>query len=122
ADTSIGNAQANADLANLSASANIWSGLMSAAGAAAGAYAKSDIRSKDDVEEVGKLHSGEPVVRFRYKGDPKTQLGLIAQHVEKVTPDAVREFHTDIRPMKYVDYKRATDLAAGLAKFLQQVA
>ena len=63
----------------------------------------SDERVKDDVTPVGKLDNGLPVYTFRYKGDPITRLGLVAQDVEKVKPEAVRE----VGGVKTVNYALA---------------
>ena len=59
---------------------------------------------KDDIREVGELDNGLPVYSFRYKGDPKTQIGLMAQDVEKRDPKAVGSLFG----LKTVDYRRAT--------------
>jgi hypothetical protein len=72
--------------------------------------ALSDERAKDDVEEVGKLHDGQKIVRFRYKGQPATQIGLLAQDVAKRHPRAVSSHGG----MLMVDYKAATDRAANM--------
>lgn len=72
----------------------------------------SDIRVKDDVRPIARLADGLNVYSFRYKGSPRTEIGLIAQEVEKVVPDAVME----IGGIKAVDYKRATDYASGLMR------
>ncbi len=66
---------------------NQW---MQLAGAGLGAAAAfSDRRLKENVKEVGELHDGQKVYRYNFKGDPKTQIGLISQEVEKTHPDAV---------------------------------
>jgi hypothetical protein len=70
--------------------------------------ALSDRRAKTDVRKVGALHDGQNVYSFRYKGSPKTEIGLMAQEVERRDPDAVRE----IGGMKHVDYGRALAPAA----------
>jgi len=115
--TGTGNAQANADLANNSASANMWNAILGggkllASGAGA---VMSDARVKDDIEPVGELYDGTNVYRFRYKGDPVTHVGLIAQDVEKKNPDAV----IDIGGIKAVRYDKATQYASKLAEFLE---
>lgn len=70
-----------------------------------GAYMKSDMRSKEDVEPVGTLFDGQIVYRYRYKGgNGAFHLGLMAQEVELVVPAAVAEFGD----MKYVEYEAAT--------------
>jgi hypothetical protein len=66
--------------------------------------AGSDIRMKDNVRRVGYTDDGQPLYFFTYKNDPNTpHVGLMAQDVEKIRPDAVVE----IDGMKYVDYGKA---------------
>lgn len=66
--------------------------------------AGSDIRMKENVRHVGHTTDGQKLYFFTYKGDPNTpHVGLMAQDVEKVRPDAVVE----IDGMKYVDYGKA---------------
>lgn len=143
----IGNANARADLAEYDASRNLWgaigsglqlgasafgaSGLPSGIGTAASTLAGrgqqgiggtlglpnwSDERLKDDIEQIGELFDGSPLYRFRYLwDDPEmTRIGLMAQDVEQTNPDAVHE----IGGLKAVDYGKATDLAAELARFI----
>lgn len=111
--TGIGNANANAELASLNASGNIFNALMG--GASLGAFLLSDVDLKTDIEPVGELFDGQQVYRYRYVADPDTvHIGLIAQEVEEVEPEAVAR----IAGFRAVDYGRATDLAAGLSGFL----
>ena len=135
AGASIGNANANAALAPLTAGANILGlgtgilgGLAGSSGAQSalsnigkglgsglsGLFGLSDRRAKDDVEEIGKLNDGQKVYRFRYKGDSRPQIGLMAQEVEKRHPEAVAE----IDGVKFVDYGRATNRSAQLQAFM----
>lgn len=80
--------------------------------AAAALFALSDARMKDNIEPVGELYDGQPIYRYNMKGSPKTQLGLMAQDLEhNGHSDAV----AGLGGVKMVDYKRATDVAAGLA-------
>jgi len=79
---------------------------------AASIYAMSDARMKDNIEQVGELYDGQPIYRYNMKGSPKTQIGLMAQDLEhNGHQDAV----AGLGGLKMVDYKRATDVAAGLA-------
>lgn len=58
----------------------------------AGKYAAmmaSDIRFKENLQQVGKLDNGLNVYLFNYKNDKTPRLGLIAQQVQKVRPEAV---------------------------------
>jgi hypothetical protein len=142
AATSVGNANANAALGNLTGSANLLglgtgilglgvAGTGSGTGATSGGATSggtlggnlfssflSDERAKADIEPVGELYDGQPVFRYRYHGDHRHQIGLIAQDVEKTNPDAV----TDTGALKFVDYKRATDRAASYAERLMKFA
>jgi Chaperone of endosialidase len=129
--TSIGNANANADLSAYNASANLWGGLLGGAKLATGnaglfgsqglipgiqGLISSDERIKEDIKEVGKLFDGQPVYRFRYKGMPRTHIGLMAQDVEQSSPDAV----TEVGGLKLVNYGMATDRAAVLSDWMQR--
>lgn len=64
---------------------NILSGLFGLGGAAI----MSDRRAKRDIERIGVLDSGIPVYRYRYVGDTKINVGVMADEVEKVNPNAV---------------------------------
>lgn len=81
----------------------------------------SDMRAKKDIAKVGQLHDGQPVFSFKYKGTDKPQIGLIAQHVEKVHPEAV----TEMGGLKHVNYDLATKpsrMMAGPVGMLKRVA
>jgi hypothetical protein len=79
------------------ANAQFWGGLISAAGTAAGGAAKSDIRTKENIKVIGKLNNGLNVYSFEYKKEFKDSeyaghgefIGVMAQEVEKIIPDAV---------------------------------
>lgn len=113
AQSSIGNANANADLSNLTASQNGIGALAGGASALLGFL--SDKRSKDDIEPVGETYDGQTVYRYRYRGDPRHQIGLIAQEVEERDPDAI----VPMGGLKGVNYRRATDMAAELGRYLK---
>lgn len=49
----------------------------------------SDKRLKENIREVGETEKGLPIYTYNYKGDPRTQMGVMAQDVEKVQPEAV---------------------------------
>jgi hypothetical protein len=68
-------------------------------------FSSSDRRLKEDIAPVGALFDGTPVYGFRYKGAPAYHIGLMAQDVEKITPEAVIE----INGYKAVDYRAATE-------------
>ena len=120
AATGIGNANANADLAKNQADKNIWGAIGSGASTISSMAPMlmsmfSDERLKEFIEPVGELYDGTNVYRYNYKGDPTPRIGLIAQEVEQTRPDAV----TEIGGYKAVNYQKATDYAAGLARFLE---
>ena len=79
-----------------------------------GSLLLSDERAKEDIHKVGKLADGQNVYSYRYKADGSgtTHIGLMAQEVEKRTPDAVHE----IDGVKLVDYEAATRNAAKRAR------
>lgn len=52
-------------------------------------FAASDRRVKQDIEPVGRLANGLTVYRFRYVGANDNRLGLMADEVERVHPEAV---------------------------------
>lgn len=58
-------------------------------GGGGGGGRRSDIRLKEDFALVGRLDSGLGLYRFRYHGDPRTYVGVMAQDVRMVQPDAV---------------------------------
>ena len=64
----------------------------------------SDERLKENVHVIGKTTDGQPIIRYNYKGDPSTQIGLSAQETEKHHPDAVGLSSG----FKTVDYDAAT--------------
>lgn len=64
----------------------------------------SDERAKADKEKVGETEDGLGIFSYRYKGSPKTELGLIAQDVVKKRPSAVKKLPGGLMA---VDYKKA---------------
>ena len=52
----------------------------------------SDMRLKEDIKKVGKTDTGLNVYTYRYKAGGPTQMGVMAQDVEKKNPKAVRKF------------------------------
>ena len=113
AATSIGNAQASADLANQSLGLNLLGGGISAL-----TSLFSDERLKEDIEPVGELYDGTNIYRYRYKGDAVPRIGVMAQEVEKTHPESVHE----IGGFKAVDYGAATGFAAELGKLFDMAA
>lgn len=50
---------------------------------------RSDIRLKHDIVLLGHLDNGLGFYRFAYNGHDKTYVGVMAQEVQSVRPDAV---------------------------------
>jgi hypothetical protein len=69
-----------------------------------GANSWSDERLKENIIEVGHTHDDIPIKLFNYKGDDLLRMGVMAQDVEKVRPEAVHDTNTGY---KSVDYVRA---------------
>lgn len=59
-------------------------------GWAYGGFKGSDIRLKTDISKVGQTDSGIPVYLYRYKDSPTFEMGVMAQDVEHIIPEAVR--------------------------------
>jgi hypothetical protein len=70
----------------------------------------SDERLKENVKEVGELHDGQKLYSYNYKGDPTTQVGLLAQEVAENKPEAV--IPSGLGDIMMVDYGKATEDAA----------
>jgi len=99
------NAQMGNFNAQQAAQQGLNSGLMGLGGA--GIMAFSDIRTKEHIENVGYLSNGLPVYEFEYKPEFKDKaghgrfIGVMAQDVEMVQPEAVI---TDADGIKMVNY------------------
>lgn len=73
-----------------------------------GGFSLSDRRLKTDIRKVGVLDNGLPVYSYRMIGSPVVQIGLMADEVERVRPEAVAHHATGF---KMVDYSMATEAA-----------
>lgn len=62
-----------------------------------GFSAFSDERLKTDIAKVGKTNDGQNIYTWRYKGDNRPQIGLMAQEVEKKHPEAVKMHSSGFR-------------------------
>ncbi|MFA6267863.1 MAG: tail fiber domain-containing protein [Pseudolabrys sp.] len=109
--------QPQSTLSNIMGAAAGGTGILSQMGAfgPAGFLALSDERAKDDIEPIGKLNDGQDVVRFRYKGENNTRIGLLAQDVAKHEPSAVHKIGGRVGLLA-VNHRRATDRAAAMGR------
>ena len=86
------------------AQSNLNSGLFGLGGAAIMA---SDIRVKENIKEIGKMHNGLGIYSFEYKPEFKNEaghgkfIGVMAQEVEKIMPEAVITRHDGYKMVNY---------------------
>lgn len=91
---------------------NIMGGISSGLGILS--FAMSDIRAKENITPIGKTFDGQTIHRYRMKGQPKMQIGLLAQEVAARKPSAVRKMPGGMG-MLGVNYEAATDDSARMA-------
>lgn len=65
----------------------------------------SDERLKTDVRRVGMTDDGLPIYTYRLSGSPITEMGVMAQDVEKKTPSAVKRHPTGFRMVDYSEVR-----------------
>lgn len=61
----------------------------------------SDVRAKENIERIGTHDTGIGIYKYQYKGDSAPQIGVLAQEVEQVKPEAVAE----VGGLKMVNYR-----------------
>lgn len=66
-----------------------------------GIMSLSDARAKDDKKKIGETEDGLGIYSFKYKGSPKTQIGLMAQDVKKKKPGAVKKTPSGLMAVDY---------------------
>ena len=94
-------------LANIAMGTGALSGSTTQTQAPGGFF--SDERLKENIKKIGETNDGQNIYKYNYKGEPRTQIGLIAQDVEKSHPDAVGQQ----QGYKTVDYDKATENSEG---------
>jgi hypothetical protein len=92
-------------LSNIATGTGALSGNTTTSNTQGGGGFFSDERLKENIEQVGKTNDGQNIYRYNYKGDPRSQIGLIAQEVAKDHPDAVGKRNGYLT----VDYRDATN-------------
>jgi hypothetical protein len=88
---------------------NLIGDISGIAGTIGSLWPKSDRRAKTDIKDIGRTHDDQKIYSFRFKGSPTHQIGMMADEVEKKTPQAVA---TDPAGLKHVSYNLATRKAA----------
>jgi len=89
ATTDNGSIIANYDNQKLASWQQNQAGWGSLLGGIGGLFSLSDERAKEDMEKIAETDDGIGIFKFKYKGSPKTQIGLKAQDVAKKKPKAV---------------------------------
>lgn len=64
----------------------------------------SDRRAKEDVKKVGMTDDGLPIYTYKYKWGGPTQMGIMAQDLQKKKPDAVHK----VGGLLAVDYSKVS--------------
>src|SRR6516162_3212221 len=85
------------------------------AGLLASLLMHSDVRAKENVEPVGKTFDGQNIYRYNFKGDPRTQIGLLAQEEAYRHPGTVQRI--GLGDLLGIDYRGATEDAAQRGHF-----
>ena len=80
---------ANNDAARTAAWQQKQAAMGSMLGGIGGLFSLSDENTKTDKHKIGETKDGMGLYSFKYKGSPKTQIGLMAQEVQKKKPSAV---------------------------------
>lgn len=75
----------------------------------------SDERAKENIEEIGKTYDDQPIYRYNFRGDPRTQIGLLAQEEAYHDPGSVQRI--GMGDLLGIDYESATDEAAERGHF-----
>jgi len=96
--TGLVNQQYQSQLANYQSG---MSGLFGLGSALVGGWAMSDERLKTDKEKVGETDDGIGIYKYRMKGSPMMQLGVMAQEVEKTKPEAVMTTPSGYKAVHY---------------------
>ena len=68
-----------------------------------GLMALSDERAKTDKHVIGETKDGMNIYSFKYKGSPKTEVGLMAQEVAKKKPKAVAKGADGLLRVNYAE-------------------
>jgi hypothetical protein len=111
-------APANDPMSNILGGVSGAAGLLGSLGTAGGSagiaglaplLAMSDRRAKTDIKDIGRTHDNQKIYSYRFKGSMTPQIGMMADEVERKTPEAVM---TGPEGLKRVRYDKATRKAA----------
>jgi len=75
----------------------------------------SDERAKENIEPIGETYDNQKIYRYNFKGDPRTQIGLLAQEEAYHHPGTVQRI--GMGDLLGIDYGGATEDAADRGHF-----
>ncbi len=81
--------------------ANGWLNLGTQAGLGMLGWLSSDARIKENLRPVGQLFNGLTVYAFNFPGEQTTRIGLVAQEVQQLIPEAVTETDEGLLAVDY---------------------
>lgn len=81
--------------------ANGWLNLGTQAGLGMLGWLSSDARIKENLRPVGQLFNGLTVYAFNFPGEQTTRIGLVAQEVQQLIPEAVTETDEGLLAVNY---------------------
>lgn len=92
---------ANNDNARMGAWQASQAAMGSMLGGLGGLFALSSPEAKTDKKKIAETKDGLGIYSFKYKGSPKTQVGLMADQVAKKRPEAVRKRSDGLMEVRY---------------------
>ena len=92
---------ANNDAARMASWQATQGAMGSAIGGIGGLFALSSPEAKTDKKKIAETKDGMGIYSFKYKGSPKTQVGLMADQVAKKRPEAVRKRPDGLMEVRY---------------------
>lgn len=92
---------ANNDNARMNAWAQNQAAAGSMIGGLGGLFALSSPEAKTDKKKIAETKDGLGIFSFKYKGSPKTQVGLMADQVARKRPEAVRKRPDGLMEVRY---------------------
>lgn len=92
---------ANNDNARMASWQQSQAAMGSAIGGLGGLFALSDPKAKTDKQKIAETSDGMGIYSFKYKGSPKTEIGLMADEVKRKKPSAVRKGQDGLMRVNY---------------------
>lgn len=99
--TDIAAITANTDAQRMNAWQQSQAAMGSAIGGIGGLFALSDENAKTDKKKIAETKDGLGIYSFKYKGSPKTEIGLMAQEAMKKKPRSVARAGNGLMHVNY---------------------